>query len=57
MCARFTQKMSWREVHTLYRMPERTTPLNLRPRYNGCPTQDFAVLRMESAERAVAKLR
>ena len=22
MCGRFTQKMTWREVHTLYRMPE-----------------------------------
>ena len=57
MCGRFTQKMSWRQVHTLYRMPERTTPLNLRPRYNGAPTQDFAVLRIENSERAVAKLR
>ena len=38
-------------------MPERTTPLNLRPRYNGAPTQDFAVLRIENSERAVAKLR
>ena len=25
-------------------MPRQTTPLNLRPRYNGCPTQDFAGL-------------
>ena len=49
--------MSWRQVHTLYRMPERTTPLNLRPRYNGAPTQDFAAVRLENSERAVAKLR
>ena len=57
MCGRFTQKMTWTEIHTLYRMPERTPPVNLRPRYNGCPTQDFAVCRLEGSERAVAKLR
>ena len=57
MCGRFTQKISWREVHTLYRMPERTTPLNFRPRYNGCPTQDFAVYRLDASGRAIAKLR
>ena len=57
MCGRFTQKMSWREIHTLYRMPARTTPLNLRPRYNGCPTQDFAAVRLDGSERSVAKLR
>ena len=57
MCGRFTQKMSWREVHTLYRMPARTTPSNLQPRYNGCPTQECAAIRLEGSERAVAKLR
>lgn len=57
MCGRFTQKMTWREIHTLYRMPQRTTPLNLVPRYNGCPTQDFAVCRLEGSDRAIAKLR
>ena len=57
MCGRFTQKMSWREVRTLYRMPERTTPLNLQPRWNGCPTQDFASLRLDGSERTVVKLR
>ena len=57
MCGRFTQKMSWREIHALYRMPEQTTPLNLRPRYNGCPTQGFALCRLERSERAIAKSR
>ena len=38
-------------------MPRQATRLNLRPRYNGCPTQDFAVCWLESSERAVAKLR
>ena len=50
--------MTWKEIHTLYRMPERTTALNLHPRYNGCPTQDFAACRLEtSGTRSVAKLR
>ena len=58
MCGRFTQKMAWREIHTLYRMPERTMPVNLRPRYNGCPTQDFAACRVdESRTRTITKLR
>ena len=58
MCGRFTQKMTWKEIHTLYRMPERTTSVNLRPRYNGCPTQDFAACRVdESGTRNIAELR
>ena len=57
MCGRFTQKMSWREVHTLYRMPAQATPLNLQPRYNGCPTQDFTSVRLDGSERTAMKLR
>ena len=49
--------MSWREVHTLYQMPERTTALNLAPRYNGCPTQEFLSIRLDGSERSAAKLR
>ena len=57
MCGRFTQAMSWKKLHDLYQLPRQSTPLNLRPRWNGCPTQDFAVLRLENSERAIAKLR
>ena len=58
MCGRFTQKLSWREICTLYRLLERTPTLNLRPRYNGCPTQDFAACRLDAnGDRAAAKLR
>ena len=58
MCGRFTQKMTWKELVTLYRISGRTTPVNLRPRYNGCPTQDFAACRIdEEGTRTVAKLR
>ena len=31
--------------------------LNLAPRYNGCPTQTFAAVRLDGAERSVVKLR
>ena len=58
MCGRFTQKMTWKEIHALYRLPEQAAPLNLELRYNGCPTQDFAVCRLgEGSTRSVAKLR
>ena len=58
MCGRFTQKMSWCEVHTPYRMPDRATPLNLQPRYNGCSSQSFATCGLDSSGGgAIAKLR
>ena len=58
MCGRITQKMTWKEIHALYRMTEPAAPLNLEPRYNGCPTQDFAACRLdEGSTRSVAKLR
>ena len=58
MCGRFTQKLTWKEIHALYRLPEQAAPLNLEPRYNGCPTQDFAACRLdEGSTRIVTKLR
>ena len=57
MCGRFTQKLTWKEIHALYRLPEQAAPLNLEPRYNGCPTQDFAACRLdEGSTRIVTKL-
>ena len=41
-CGQTTQNMTWKETHTLYRIPELTTPMSRCPGYNGCPTQDFA---------------
>ena len=58
MCGRFTQMMSWSQVHDLYRHQEPVTPLPLAARYNGAPTQDFAACRLdESGRRTVVKLR
>ena len=58
MCGRFTQHLTWRELHDLYGTPEPAQPLDLRPRYNGAPTQNFAVCRLDAGGRRVmARLR
>ena len=58
MCGRYTQKLTWAQIHALYRLPEQASSLNLEPRYNGCPTQHFAACRLdEDSTRTVAKLR
>ena len=52
------QKLTWQEIHGLYRITAPAAPLNLQPHYNGCPTQDFAVCRLDgSSARTVSKLR
>ena len=57
MCGRFTQAMSWHKPHSLYQMP-RQAPLNLQPRWNGAPTQDFAACRLDAqGARVLTKLR
>ena len=55
MCGRFTQRMTWRELHE--RMDLIGTPLNLRPRYNVAPSQDVAVVRPNEDGRTLAMLR
>ena len=55
MCGRFTQRMTWRELHE--RMGLIGTPLNLRPRYNVAPSQDVAVVRADDHGRTLAMLR
>ena len=55
MCGRFTQRMTWRELHE--RMGLLGTPLNLRPRFNVAPSQDVAVVRANDDGRTLAMLR
>ena len=43
MCGRFTQRLSWAELHEL--MDLIGAPLNLQPRYNIAPGQDVAIVR------------
>ena len=58
MCGRFTQMMSWSQVHELYRHKEPAAPVGLAARYNGAPTQDFAACRLDKdGRRTVVKLR
>lgn len=47
MCGRFTQLMTWQQVHYMYDLPLAELPPAWQPRFNGAPTQSFAVCRME----------
>ena len=58
MCGRFTQKLTWREIHDLYGLLTAASPDNMRPRWNGAPTQDFAACRLNAdGVRTLARLR
>ena len=58
MCGRFTQKLTWREVRDLSRLLLDAPPDNMRPRWNGAPTQDFAVCRLApGGARHISRLR
>lgn len=58
MCGRFTQKLSGHQIHDLYSLGGSARPLNLQPRYNGAPGQDFAACRLdEGGDRTIVQLR
>ena len=57
MCGRITQDLNLKTLFAMYRLPSATLARNLAPRYNGCPTQDFAAVRRDGEEPAVTKLR
>ena len=58
MCGRFTQKLTWRQIHDLYSLTAQTVPLNLQPRYNGAPEQEFAACRLDDdGNRTMVQLR
>ena len=58
MCGRFTQKLTWREIHDLYGLLTNVPSDNMRPRWNGAPTQDFAACRFDAeGARTVSRLR
>jgi putative SOS response-associated peptidase YedK len=56
MCGRFTQMMTWAELHALYNIHN---SVNLKPNYNVAPTQEIPVVRHspESEERWLDMLR
>ncbi len=55
MCGRFTQRLSWAELHEL--MDLIGAPLNLQPRYNVAPGQEVAIVRAADAGRRLSMLR
>src|SRR5262249_45813834 len=55
MCGRFARKYTWREIHALYRLT--TTPSNLQPRYNVCPTDPIDTIVLEGGERKLLTMR
>ena len=57
MCGRITQDMPLTMLFDRYRLSRATPALNVAPRYNGCPTQEFVAVRREGEERTLAKLR
>ena len=57
MCGRFTQRFSWREVHSFLRLGTPGPALNLRPRYNLAPSQNAALVREEDGEPRLCMLR
>ena len=57
MCGRITQGLNLKMLFDRYRLSKATPALNIEPRYNGCPTQDFATVRHDGEQHALAKLR
>ena len=58
MCGRLSQNLTWQQIFTLYTLPDTTPRLDTQPRYNGAPTQEFALCRMnENGTRSMAALR
>src|ERR1051325_5382557 len=57
MCGRFTRHYTWQELHALYRLTLPTTPSNLPPRYNICPTTDIDVVVPHKGEHQLLSMR
>ena len=50
MCGRFTNTMTWAEIHALYNIHDNSPPpSNMPPRYNGAPGQELLVIRRNHA--------
>lgn len=50
MCGRFTNEMTWSELHALYSIHDKGPPAsNLQPRFNIAPTQDVAFVHKDKA--------
>jgi putative SOS response-associated peptidase YedK len=49
MCGRFTNEMTWEQIHALYKLSDNLYPVksNLQPRYNIAPTQDVMFVHLD----------
>ena len=57
MCGRITQDLNLKTLFTHYGLSPESLALNVAPRYNGCPTQEFVACRSGREGPALAKLR
>ena len=57
MCGRITQDLNLKTLFSMYRLSATAPAINLAPRYNGCPTQEFVGCRDAGEGRTLAKLR
>ena len=57
MCGRITQDLNLKTLFTKYGLAPESPALDLAPRYNGCPTQEFAACRAGRDGRLLARLR
>ncbi|KKC39479.1 hypothetical protein WH87_04570 [Devosia epidermidihirudinis] len=52
MCGRFTNEMTWSEIHALYKLSDNmypTAPSNMQPRFNIAPTQTVDFVHLDKA--------
>ena len=57
MCGRFTNKMTWQEIHDLYDITNEDFRPNLRPNYNIAPTHVVPVVRLATDGHKLALMR
>lgn len=51
MCGRFTNELTWSELHALYKLSDEMFPTksNMQPRFNIAPTQDVDFVHLDKA--------
>ncbi len=58
MCGRLFQSLTEQQIFTLYTLPDSIQDLDPEPRYNGAPTQEFVLCRLdENGTRSISSLR
>ena len=58
MCGRLFQSLTQQQIFTMYTLPDSIQSLDPEPRYNGAPTQEFILCRLdENGTRSMALLR